>query len=165
MTTINKLPESTYLVRFPDCDPFNHLNNSKYIDYFINAREDHLRDFYQFEIYQFTQQTGTSWVVGQNQIAYFAPATLMENVVIQTTVLEWNNSDILVEMRMWDNNKTHLKALLWTRFVHIDMKTLKRIPHTPELTERFKVLLNALEQPQTFDQRAMAVRRKKYEEL
>ena len=27
-----RIPESTAIVRFPDCDPFNHLNNSKYID-------------------------------------------------------------------------------------------------------------------------------------
>ena len=31
------------MTRFSDCDPFGHLNNARYIDYFINAREDHLR--------------------------------------------------------------------------------------------------------------------------
>jgi acyl-CoA thioester hydrolase len=36
--SLEKVPESEALIRFPDCDPFNHLNNSRYIDYFINAR-------------------------------------------------------------------------------------------------------------------------------
>ena len=42
MKQLEKTIESKVKIRFPDCDPFNHLNNSKYIDYIINAREDHL---------------------------------------------------------------------------------------------------------------------------
>lgn len=42
MKQLKKIIESKVKIRFPDCDPFNHLNNSKYIDYFINAREDQL---------------------------------------------------------------------------------------------------------------------------
>ena len=26
--------ESEVVIRFPDCDPFRHLNNSRYVDYF-----------------------------------------------------------------------------------------------------------------------------------
>ena len=29
-------------VRFQDCDPFGHLNNARYIDYFLNARQDQI---------------------------------------------------------------------------------------------------------------------------
>ena len=39
-------PESKVAIRFQDCDPFAHLNNAKYIEYFINAREDHLIQAY-----------------------------------------------------------------------------------------------------------------------
>ncbi|MGB0837938.1 MAG: acyl-CoA thioesterase, partial [Flavobacteriaceae bacterium] len=38
-------------IRFQDCDPFNHLNNGKYIDYFVNAREDHLLEFYNLNLF------------------------------------------------------------------------------------------------------------------
>ncbi len=38
MNTTSKLWESKVLIRFSDCDPFNHLNNARYIDYFINAQ-------------------------------------------------------------------------------------------------------------------------------
>ena len=50
MAELQKTWESKHLIRFPDCDPFNHLNNSRYLDYFINAREDHLIKFHQFNI-------------------------------------------------------------------------------------------------------------------
>lgn len=160
-----KTPESTHIIRFPDCDPFNHLNNGKYIDYFINAREDHLAHQYGFEIFNYSKETGKSWVVGQNQIAYFIPASLMEKVIIQSTVLEFNASDILVEMRMWDERKQRLKSLLWTRFVHVDMKEGKRVNHDESLFEKFIPIVNALEQQVTFEQRLLDVRRKKVEEF
>lgn len=38
--------ESIAVARFQDCDPFSHLNNARYIDYFLNAREDQLALFY-----------------------------------------------------------------------------------------------------------------------
>ena len=31
---------STAIIRFQDCDPYSHLNNGRYLDYFMNARED-----------------------------------------------------------------------------------------------------------------------------
>ena len=43
---MTKILESKIRVRFQDCDPFNHLNNSSYIDYFFDAREDQLHNRY-----------------------------------------------------------------------------------------------------------------------
>ncbi len=38
VTDFNKEPETQIVIRFQDCDPFGHLNNARYIDYFVNAR-------------------------------------------------------------------------------------------------------------------------------
>lgn len=156
-----KVPESFQLIRFPDCDPFNHLNNSRYIDYFINAREDHLRTHHQFEIYSYAQKTGKSWVVSQNQIAYLTPANLMETVVIESTILELNESDILVEMRMWDEKKTRIKSFLWTQFVHIDMRELKRVNHDQALIDKFSEFVNPLEKAKNFEERLVELKVRK----
>ena len=42
---------STAVIRFQDCDPYAHLNNGRYLDYFMNAREDQLLKMYGFNIY------------------------------------------------------------------------------------------------------------------
>ena len=47
--------ESTTHIRFQDCDPFGHLNNAQYLDYFMNAREDHLLANYAFDIFAWTE--------------------------------------------------------------------------------------------------------------
>lgn len=154
----SKVLESTALIRFPDCDPFNHLNNARYLDYFINAREDHLWANYGLNIYAYGKEHGRSWVVGQNQIAYLKPAMLMEQVVIQSTLLELGETDLLVEMLMWNKDKTKLKAILWSRFVHFNLVTQKRDNHTQELMEYFKPLENPLLQKMDFEQRVAQLR-------
>lgn len=158
MTELNKVPESMVLIRFPDCDPFNHLNNSRYLDYFINAREDHLWQNYKMNIYAYGQKHGKSWVVGQNQVAYIKPAMLMEQVVIQSTILELSDTDILVEMKMWNKDKTQLKSVLWSRFVHFNLVTQKRDNHSQELMDYFGPLVNPLPEKVDFEQRVAQLR-------
>lgn len=152
------VPESEVLIRFPDCDPFHHLNNSRYLDYFINAREDHLLSFYGFSIYEYTKKNTMGWVVGMNQIAYLRPALLMETVVIQSTVLGLTEKDILVEMRMLDKNKSKVKALLWSRFHHVDLTTQKSTAHGEEFMKVFRLLVNPLVGNVGFDERVAQVR-------
>lgn len=151
--------ESEALIRFPDCDPFNHLNNARYLDYFINAREDHLRTHLGFNIYQFAATRGISWVVAANYVAYLRPACLMETIVIDSTLIAWRERDLQIEMRMWDHDKTTLKAVLWCRFTHIDLKTGRSIAHSAELTAMFKPLEAPLPDPGvTFDERVAGLR-------
>ncbi len=52
---MNKTPHSLYTIRFTDCDPFGHLNNGRYIDYLLNAREDHLKTEYGVDLSQFVE--------------------------------------------------------------------------------------------------------------
>ena len=153
MKQLEKFPESTVKIRFADCDPFNHLNNSKYIDYFINAREDHVLEHYGFDIYKMAREKGISWVVAQNQIAYLAPANLMETVVIQTQLLHCSDKSLTVEGVMWDENKSMIKAVLWTKLVHFELRTQKSHPHSEELMTLFKQIESPLPKPMSFDGR------------
>jgi len=135
MNTSSKIWESKALIRFPDCDPFNHLNNARYIDYFINAREDHIMANVNFNIYQYAAQNGMGWVVSKNQIAYLKPAFLMETVIIDSTALHIGDREVAVEMKMWNEGKDKLKSVLWSNFVHINMKTQRPENHSKELME------------------------------
>lgn len=146
------------LIRFPDCDPFNHLNNARYIDYFINAREDHIMQNMNFNIYHFAAQHGLGWVVSKNQIVYLKPAFLMENVIIDSRLLRLGETDILVEMRMWNERKDKLKSVLWSNFVHINMETQKPENHSQELMNTFKPLEDPVGPNVGFDERINQLR-------
>ena len=158
MSTPSKIWESKTLIRFPDCDPFNHLNNARYIDYFINAREDHLMANMNFNIYHFAAQKGLSWVVSKNQIAYLKPAFLMETVIIDSTLLKLREREVFVEMKMWNEKKDQLKSVLWSHFVHINLKTQKPEKHSEELMELFSRFENPLATLIGFDERVEQLR-------
>ncbi|HEY4652474.1 MAG TPA: acyl-CoA thioesterase [Pontibacter sp.] len=136
-TTLPKLLQSKTLIRFEDCDPFGHLNNGRYTDYFLNAREDQLRDNYSLDIYRHMQQTGKVWVVATSQIAYLREAKLMEEVTLQTCLRWFTETDLLMEAQMLDKNSEKIKSVAWMRFSYIDVKQGRKTPHEPHLMALF----------------------------
>ena len=159
MPDSTKIWDSEALIRFSDCDPLNHLNNARYLDYFMNAREDHLLKYANFSLYEAAKSNGVGWVVGSHHIAYLRPAMLMETVVIDSTMLAWRERDVLVEMRMWNAQKTELKALLWSTFVHVNLKTGRSTPHSDDYNTRFKAYEAPLADPSTmFEDRVATLR-------
>lgn len=151
------IPSSVLTIRFQDCDPFNHLNNGRYVDYFLNAREDHLLEHYGLDIYRMARESGLSWVVSTSQIAYLRPAFLMEKVLIETQLIAYGPKHVQVELRMWDERKTVLKSFCWMGFVHFDLRQNKVAAHTPEHLALF-ARIHAPVAEEGFDARLAALR-------
>lgn len=152
---MNELPKtlsSKAKIRFQDCDPFNHLNNGSYINYFMNHREDELIKNYAIDVYKMASKLGKSWVSSSNQIAYIKPAFLMETVIFESQLIKYSNSELLVEMRMYNEDKSHLKAIIWCGFVHFNLLSQKREIHTEDLMELFENVKNSVS-ANTFDER------------
>lgn len=138
---MNKTPNSVYKIRFSDCDLFGHLNNARYIDYFMNAREDHLKDHYQLNLTEYYKK-GLAWVVNSHEIAYLRSAVYDEMVCIETCLLHATANELYVELIMMDENQTHLKAVMRTKFASINPKTGKREPHPEAFMEWTKSIEN-----------------------
>lgn len=156
--TFPKEVESPVKVRFPDCDPFNHLNNSKYIDYIINAREDQLLKYYDFDVYKIARETGNTWVVSLTQIAYLSSAELMETLIIQTSLISFNEKCLFVEAKMFNENKTTLKAVMWTKLTHYYLRTRKSHAHSVELMQLFSGIHNPIEGNPSFEERVKSLK-------
>ena len=158
MNHLPKVLSSKTKIRFQDCDPFNHLNNGSYINYFMNHREDALIDHYDIDIYKMAKQTGKSWVSSSNQIAYLKPAFLMEDVTIESQLIQYSNSELKVEMRMYNKDKSQLKAIIWSGFVHFNLLSQKREIHSEDLMQLFKSVLNPINSL-TFEERLDQLKR------
>src|SRR5688572_24345185 len=117
-----------YKIRFNDCDSFRHLNNSGFIDYMLNAREDHLYEFHDISMTDLYKK-GAAWVVNKHEIIYLNPANYGEQVCIQSDLIKLSDDALLVEMIMWDEHQRQMKAILWTKFIHFELKTGKREKH------------------------------------
>jgi acyl-CoA thioester hydrolase len=130
--------ESRMIIRFQDCDPLMHLNNSKYFEYFFNAREDQVSKLYGFSYEAMFRELRTSWVVYQHQIAYVRPALISEWVRITSRVIYYNDDTMVTEYFMTNDQHTELKTMLWTTSKHISIATGKRTPHPKEVMDYLK---------------------------
>jgi acyl-CoA thioester hydrolase len=103
-----------------------------------NAREDQLIKYYGIDIYEMAKTQGKSWVTSSNQIAYIRPAFLMEEVIIESQLIKYDQYNVHVELRMWNHDMTEIKAIMWSNFVHFNLVTQKKEPHSKKLMELYK---------------------------
>lgn len=144
--SMEKIFSSEALIRFSDCDPIGHLNNQRYMDYFLNAREDHLRQYLAFDIYNYAQKEGKVWVMFQNQITYLKPVYYNHIVILTSRLFNMNEKSVHVEMQMIDKKSGNLNALVWMIAVHIDLRTNKSIPHPAEIQLMMEENLSPIDQ-------------------
>jgi len=135
ITTDNliKVPESKLFVRFQDCDAFGHLNNVRYFDYFLNTREEHTRHYYALNLMELSKKYKANWVVTNHQIAYLRPADLGEIILIQTHLIQFDSTSIVIEATMYNEDRTHLKSLLWSTLRYVSMLTGRSTNHSDEV--------------------------------
>lgn len=152
--TLPKELESTATIRFQDCDPFGHLNNARYIDYFINARLDQVADFYDFHIFDRIGTDHENWVVTQTQIRYLLPARFNQQVRIRTRLIDLSERTIMIEAMMLSPDGRHLLALAWVEFVIVDTDTGRPVRHSQELMDFF----NAMRVDESFDRASFETR-------
>jgi len=127
-------PRTFYTIRFNDCDPFGHLNNSRYIDYFLNAREDHLKEHYSIDLKEWAAK-GIGFVVSRHEIQYIRAVSYNDTVCIQSALVGYGDNYLEVEMQMYDKDRQQLKATLFSKFTQINLRTGKKDNLTAELEE------------------------------
>ena len=133
-------PSTYYTVRFNDCDPLGHLNNSKYIDYFLNAREDHLKTTYGIDLKEWASR-GMGFVVSRHEIQYIRAVTYNETICIRSLLFGYGDNYLDVEMLMYDQDQQSLKAILWSRFTHINARTGRKEDQPPEIIDFARQIL------------------------
>lgn len=138
---MEKNPNSKDKIRFTDCDMFGHLNNSRYLDYLINAREDHLKDFYNFDFNEY-YKNDLAWVIGSHEIVYIRPAVFNEIVTIQSSLLDFDVNFLHVETIMMDEGLNQIKAVMWSKLIPVNLKTGKKISHDSKFMEWAKNIEN-----------------------
>jgi YbgC/YbaW family acyl-CoA thioester hydrolase len=154
-----KVLENTVLIRFQDCDPYGHLNNARYIDYFLNARQDQLAQYYDFHIFADGRLMNHNWVVSKTHIAYLQPAGIMEETVVTTCLIQMGQRSLVVEAVMLDKSRRRVKAFAWIEFIYFSLDSGRAASHPENLMDFFKaVIVNDIFEPDGFNQRAEAVR-------
>lgn len=132
-------------IRFADCDPIGHLNNVKYLEYMLNAREDHVEQNYGFTYEQYTRETGCTWVTIQNEIAYLKEVRYNSNVEITSKTIFVDDLTAVVELLMKDENGI-IHAVFWLTVIYFNMKTRRAEKMPEETLNKFSHFLVEIEQ-------------------
>jgi YbgC/YbaW family acyl-CoA thioester hydrolase len=153
----NNEPITDVEIRFQDCDPFGHLNNARYIDYFINVREDHLREHYDLDIYERQTKSNRNWVVSRTKISYLFPVLFRERVSVMTRLIKYNNDSLLMEGVMFDRNRKIIKSIIWIEFRYFDLTKGKLAKHSEEMMELFNKISIKGMSTEFFDERVKEI--------
>ena len=133
-----KTMKSIKRVNFEDCDPFSHLNNAIYLNYFLTAREEQLRSNDVLNIFEHVKATGNSWVVTSHNIRYLKPSVLGEELEIWSRMLSFNRFMNLVEFAMICPKKKQLKAVMHSEFAYFSIKKAKPVALDEQILNLFK---------------------------
>ncbi len=123
---------STYKVRFNDCDPMGHLNNARYVDYFMNALEDNFKLRLGIDLAEQIEK-GVGWVVRDHNITYLRPIKHHQEAIIQVEIVKVNLKDFLVEMRMIEKESRQLNSIMRSKFVCVDIQKQCRRAHPEDI--------------------------------
>lgn len=145
-------------VRFSDCDPIGHLNNVKYLEYMLNAREDHVEHGYGFTYEEYTRRTGCTWITVQNEIAYLKEVRYNAKVMITSKTIEIGDRLSKVEILMKSEDGKTIHSVLWLTVIYFDMKTRASVSQPEETKDLFKKFLVTLEE-KDFQSRALSLRK------
>ena len=160
MPKLIQTPETTHRVHFQDCDMLGHLNNARYLDYFLNAREDHTTEHYNLNMGELARGQNAAWVITKHHISYLKPARQGVQVRICSQLIHFDNSSLVLEMQMRSEDGLRLLALLWSEMTFVAMPAGIRTDHANALMD----LLDELDvdgisyDPDGFDDRVKEVR-------
>ena len=94
-------------VRPYDIDMFQHVHNSRYLDYIQAARYDQMVNCYQLSMEEFLSM-GYGWVVKKATLNFKRPLILSDVMIVSTQVMEINGSDANIDFEIVNKKTTKL---------------------------------------------------------
>jgi thioesterase-3 len=130
--------ESELSVRPDDIDMFNHVHNSKYLDYVLAARYEQMGKFYGMSWEDFEKQ-GFGWVVSKVTIAFKRPLKMGDQMLIRTGILEMNEKGSNVQFQIINKATGKVASDGIFEYVMIDLKTQRSCKVTEEMIKAYSI--------------------------
>jgi acyl-CoA thioester hydrolase/thioesterase-3 len=125
-------------VRPDDIDMFQHVHNSKYLDYIQAARYDQMVNCYKVSMGEFIAM-GYGWVVKKATLNFKRPLILSDVMIVSTQVKEISGSDAMIDFEIVNKNSEKLCCDGQMIYTMINLKTgrSEKIPET--LKEKYLI--------------------------
>lgn len=125
-------------VRPDDIDMFQHVHNSKYLDYVLAARYEQMETAYGMSMEQFMQE-GYGWVVKTAHVNFIRPLTLGEEFTVTTGITSINEKSARVSYEIVSKKTGKLCSDGWFDYVLVDIQTGRSKPITEAMMEKYSI--------------------------
>ena len=129
---------TSHRVRPDDIDMFNHVHNSKYLDYVLAARYEQMEQYYGMAIEKFLE-LGYGWVVKTVNINYKRPLGLSDTFVVTTGLLEISQKGCKVMFEIKNSKSGKICSDGAFDFVMIDIKSGNGVALTKDMIEKYSI--------------------------
>ncbi len=123
--------------RFYELDPYGHVNHTAYLQYFETARVELLREV-GFDLVEM-ERAGVMIVVVDLQVRFVTPATLGDELVIETEVVETRRVSTRWRQRMLRGEELIAAQELSAAMTNRDGRPTRFDPKLVEALERFTI--------------------------
>lgn len=118
-----------------DLDELNHVNNLQYLRWTLKAASEHSKSVgWPSDRYR---ESGTGWIVRSHKITYKLPAQLGDEIVIRTWIEVLDRVSALRKYEIVRKSDDRTYAVAETRWVFVDLATLKLIAIPDEVRSAF----------------------------
>ncbi|RZJ81753.1 MAG: acyl-CoA thioesterase [Flavobacterium sp.] len=130
--------ETELNVRPDDIDMFNHVHNSKYLDYVLAARYEQMEKFYGMSWEKFSEQ-GYGWVVAKVTINFKRPLTMGDKMIVRTGILEMNEKGSNVQFEIINKATGKVSSDGIFDYVMIDLATQRSCKVNEEMIKAYSI--------------------------
>lgn len=130
--------ESELNVRPDDIDMFNHVHNSKYLDYVLAARYEQMDKFYGMSWEDFAAQ-GYGWVVTKVTISFKRPLLMGDVMLIRTGIVEMNEKGCTVQFEIVNKKTGKVASDGLFDYVMIDLVSKRSCKVTDEMIKAYQI--------------------------
>ncbi|WP_293298266.1 thioesterase family protein [Pedobacter sp. UBA4863] len=130
--------ESELTVRPDDIDMFNHVHNSKYLDYVLAARYEQMDKFYGMSWEKF-EELGYGWVVSKVTISFKRALKMGDQLIVKTGILEMNEKGSNVQFEIINKKTGKVSSDGIFEYVMIDLKTQRSCKVTQEMIDAYSI--------------------------
>jgi YbgC/YbaW family acyl-CoA thioester hydrolase len=125
-------------VRPDDIDMFQHVHNSRYLDYIQAARYDQMIRCYKMSMEEFMIM-GYGFVVKKAELNFKRALIMGDIMLISTQVKEFNGSDIVVEFEIVNKKNEKISCDGFMLYTMINLKTGRSEKVPDEIQTKFSI--------------------------
>ena len=125
-------------VRPDDIDMFQHVHNSRYLDYIQAARYDQMVRCYNMSMEEFMIM-GYGFVVKKAELNFKRALIMGDVMLISTQVKEFNGSDITVEFEIVNKKNEKISCDGFMLYTMINLKTGRSEKVPDEIQTKFSI--------------------------